>query len=194
MPSHIPLHWFVFLSRIAFVDTIFPYLKEREKKKVIIAQWRHLKHHKKHGQTHSWAGRNQANKLCTPISQWGDLFSPVLCCKLRRRFPTESLGWTFKNAPVGLSQVTERGSCVAVIKVNHALWMRGKQQGPRCQAGQGWRPALALTEGGRPTQFHTTSPGQNFHLYYENCNHHLSGFGRGFHWNVRVFYQCSSGK
>lgn len=28
---YIPLHWFVFLSRIAFVDTIFPYLKERQK-------------------------------------------------------------------------------------------------------------------------------------------------------------------
>lgn len=76
---HIPLHWFVFLSRIAFVDTIFPYLGEREKKyHVIIAWWRCLKYLNEHWCTHNCTGINQENKHCTPISHLDGHISPVL--------------------------------------------------------------------------------------------------------------------
>lgn len=104
MPLHLPLHWFVFLSRIAFVDTIFPYLKERRKKiHVIVAQQRHLKHLNEHGCTHNWAGINHENKFWTPISHLDDLFSTVLLYNSRMCFPYVILGWAFKNKPVRLS-------------------------------------------------------------------------------------------
>lgn len=76
MTSHLPLHWFVFLSRIAFVDTIFPYLRgggerEREKKTklyVIETQLRHLNDPHELWGTHYWA----------PFSHQGDLIPAIL--------------------------------------------------------------------------------------------------------------------
>lgn len=51
---HTPLHLFVVLSRIAFVDTILPYLEEKQKGEVIVSWIMHqsepvVKHTKREG-------------------------------------------------------------------------------------------------------------------------------------------------
>lgn len=77
--------------------------KRGEKIRVIVAQWRHLKHLNEHGCTHNWAGINHENKFWTPISHLDDLFSRVLLYNSRMCFPYVILGWAFKNKTVRLS-------------------------------------------------------------------------------------------